>query len=467
MEKSTRSRNLQIRHIAVFGLGKLGACIAGAMASRGFHVTGIDVDHSKTEALAKGVAPVEEPGLQRILRRAGSRLKATNDPREAVRHADASFFIPPTPSLPDGSFNNEYLLRAIDSAAKAVHDLGKRYHLFVVNSTVTPGTCDRILRPLLERILGGECGKRFGLCYNPEFIALGDVLHGLLKPDFVLIGQSDEASGAALERVYKRFCVKPTSVERMSNINAELAKISLNCAVTTKISFVNQLSALCAEIPCADPRVILGAIGRDRRIGASYLKPGLGFGGPCFPRDNRLFQHVARSVGVEASLAQATDKINENVNQRLLATVLANSADGGAIGVLGLAYKPFTAVVDCSPGVWLCQNLADHNRRVLAHDYLAGAGAAPLFTAGRVQICDDPRGLVQGGCQTFVITCPWPDYQELFAPKHVGFSRPGVVVVDPWNLLEKMASRLKNVRYITNLSSPTASTALPRLAAHV
>jgi UDPglucose 6-dehydrogenase len=454
-----------IRKIAVFGLGKLGACIAASLASRGFHVAGIDVDRSKTEAIAKGRAPVEEPGLQQMIRRAGPRLKSTSDPREAVRHADASFFIPPTPSLPDGSFNNEFLLRAIESAAKAVHQLGKPCHLFVVNSTVTPGTCDRVLRPLLENILQGECGKKFGLCYNPEFIALGNVIHGLLEPDFVLIGESDQASGAALERVYKRFCARPAAVERMSNINAELAKISLNCAVTTKISFVNQLSAVCAEIPGADPRVILGAIGNDRRIGSEYLKPGLGFGGPCFPRDNRLFQYVARSVGVEASLAQATDKINDNVNQRLLNTVLQNSAEGDAVGVLGLAYKPFTAVTDCSPGMWLCNRLAEHNRRVLAHDYLAGASAAHLLPAGRVQVCSDPRELSAAGCQTLVIACPWPDYRKMFASKQAG-PRPGTVIVDPWNLLEKLGPRLKNIRHVTNLTSAIAS--LPaRLAASV
>ena len=466
MDKPRRSRTPRIRNIAVFGLGKLGACIAATLASRGFHVTGIDVDRSKTEALAKGVAPVEEPGLQKTIRRARSRLKATNDPREAIRHSDASFFIPPTPSLPDGSFNNEYLLRAIESGARAVHELGKGFHLFVVNSTVTPGTFDRVLRPMLEKILHGECGKRFGLCYNPEFIALGDVLHGLLEPDFVLIGESDEASGAALERVYKRFCVKRASIERMSNINAELAKISLNCAVTTKISFVNQLSAVCAEMPGADPRVILRAIGKDRRIGADYLKPGLGFGGPCFPRDNRLFQYIARTVGVEATLAQATDTINENVNQRLLSTVLAHSTDGSAVGVLGLAYKPFTGVVDCSAGIWLCQRLAEHNRPVFAHDYLAGAGAASLLPAGRVQVCEDPRELARNGCRTFAITCPWPGYRELFSSAKSELARPGTVIVDPWNLLERLAPRLKNVRYVTSLASATTAV-FPRLAAHV
>jgi UDPglucose 6-dehydrogenase len=378
-----------------------------------------------------------------------------------VGNADASFFIPPTPSQPDGSFGNEYLLRALESAAKAVRESGKAYHLFVVNSTLTPGTCDRLLRPLLEDIFQGECGKRFGLCYNPEFIALGDVIHGLLEPDLVLIGESDEFAGRALARVYQRFCLNRAPIERMSNVNAELTKISLNCAVTTKISFVNQLSSVCAEISGADPRTILQAIGKDRRIGEKYLKPGLGFGGPCFPRDNRLFQYVARSVGVEASLAQATDKINDNVNERLLATVLAHAADGATVAVLGLAYKPFTNVLDCSPGVWLCQSLIEHNRKVLAHDYSAGRSASSLLP--RIQICNDPQGLVQNGCTTYVIACPWPEYKTFFRKK-AQLLGPGTTIIDPWNLLDELS--LKNIRYLTNLTSP-ASTQVRRLAAHM
>ena len=455
-----------IQRIAVFGLGKLGACIAATLASRGFQVIGYDVDGRKTEAVKKGLAPIEEPHLQKTIEEASSRLKATNEIEEAVAQSDASFFVPSTPSLPDGSFSNHYLIQAVESAAIAVREHRKRRHLFVINSTLTPGTSDGVLKPLLEKILGGECGKDFGLCYNPEFIALGDVIRGLLQPDFVLIGESDPLSGALLEQVYKALCTNSPAIERMSNINAELAKISLNCAVTMKISFVNQLGGVCAKIPGADPGVILRAIGKDRRIGPDYLKPGLGFGGPCFPRDNRLFQYVAQSVGVEAALSHATDKINEDVNQRLLETVLSLCPNGGSVGVLGLAYKPFTAVIDRSPGIWLCERLAETERQVLAHDYLAGGNAASTLPNGRVQVCDDPGEIVQKGCQIFVITCPWPGYKELFESKMPRLSGKGAVIVDPWRLLEVLMPHFKDVRYITTLGSATA-TISPELAAHV
>lgn len=244
---------MQLHKIAVFGLGKLGACIAAALASRGFQVIGYDVDKRKTEAVKQGLAPIEEPHLQETIERAGSHLKATDEVQEAVHESDASFFVPSTPSLPDGSFSNHFLIPALESAAMAVREHRKKRHLFVVNSTLTPGTSEKVVKPLLEKVLDAECGRDFGLCYNPEFIALGDVIHGLLEPDFVLIGESDTLSGELLSRVYKTVNTNSPPIERMSNINAELAKISLNCAVTMKISFVNQLSGVCAKIPGADP----------------------------------------------------------------------------------------------------------------------------------------------------------------------------------------------------------------------
>jgi UDPglucose 6-dehydrogenase len=466
MTKPALSHNLQIQKIAVFGLGKLGACIAAALASRGFQVIGYDVDGRKTQAVKQGLAPIEEPHLQKTIEEAGSRLKATDEIQEAVDQSDASFFVPSTPSLADGSFSNHFLIPAVESAAIAVRQQRKQHHLFIINSTLTPGTSDGVLKPLIEKILGGESGKAFGLCYNPEFIALGDVIRGLLEPDFVLIGESDPLSGALLEQVYKTMNTNSAPIERMSNINAELAKISLNCAVTMKISFVNQLSGVCAKIPGADPGVILRAIGKDRRIGLDYLKPGLGFGGPCFPRDNRLFQYVAQSVGVEAALSRATDKVNEDVDRRLLETVLSLCPEGGSVGVLGLAYKPFTAVVDRSPGMWLCQQLADHGRQVFAHDYLAGANAASTLPNCRVQVCADPQEIVQNGCPLFVITCPWPGYKELFEANARRLSGKGAVIVDPWRLLEALVPHFENVHYITTLGWATPAKS-PELTAHV
>src|SRR5215467_9190329 len=271
-----------IKSASVCGLGKLGACMAATFAARGYPVVGVDIDPAKIRRVNAGEPPVDEPLLAETMSDGRERFHATDDPGEAVA-TDASFFIPPSPSLPDGSFSTQYLLNAMRPVAQAVRKAGKTGHIFVCSSTTTPGAVDSILIPMLEQEMSWNCGAEFSVCYNPEFIALGNVIAGLLEPDFVLVGESDEEAGARLEDMYKRFCTNGAQVERMSLASAELAKISVNCAVTMKISFVNQLSAVCNKVPGTDPGVILGAIGRDRRIGSEYLKPGLGYGGPCFP----------------------------------------------------------------------------------------------------------------------------------------------------------------------------------------
>lgn len=455
-----------IKKISVIGLGRLGACIAAAFASRGIQVIGYDIDRRKTEAIRNRLAPVEEPHVQATMEQAGSRLTATDEIEQAVLETDASFFVPSTPTLPDGSFSNEFLTAAVESAAAALRGNQRRRHLFIVSATVTPGTCDAVVKPLLEKMLGA-CGRDFGLCYNPQFVALGNVMQGLLQPDLVLIGEADESSGELLSQAYETLTANSPPIVRMSTINAELAKIALNCAVTMKISFVNQLSGVCAQIPGSDPQVILKAIGKDRRIGADYLRPGLGYGGPCFPRDNRLFQYVAQSVGAEAALSRATDTINEDLNRRLLETVLRNCPRGASVGILGLAYKPSTPVIDQSPGMWLCERLADSGRRVFAHDYLANANARSTLAPshqGRIQICNDPAEILQKGCRAIVIACPWPQYEVFFRPNIEELCGKKTAIIDPWRLLSALAAEFKSGRYITNLSA-TAAVA-PERAAH-
>src|SRR5260370_27867247 len=163
-----------IEKVSVCGLGKLGACIAATLAARGFEVIGVDIDREKVRRVNEGLPPVEEPLLAETVAAGKGRLRATLDHRDAVG-TDVSFFIPPSPSLPDGSFSTEFLLRAMQPIAAAVREAGKRRHLFVCSSTTTPGTGGRILMPMLAKETGGVCGKDFGYCYNPEFIALGNV----------------------------------------------------------------------------------------------------------------------------------------------------------------------------------------------------------------------------------------------------------------------------------------------------
>ena len=415
----------KIEKASVCGLGKLGACIAATLASRGFEVVGVDIDPEKVRKVNAGEPPVDEPLLAETMAAARGRLRATQDYREAVG-TDATFFIPPSPSLPDGSFSTEYLLRAMQPVGAAVKEAGKKGHMFVCSSTTTPGAVDQVLIPMLEREIGGVCGKDFGVCYNPEFIALGNVVNGLLEPDLVLIGESDPESGAALEEMYRKYNRNKPRIARMSIISGELTKISVNSFITMKISFTNQLRMIADQFPKANIHTNLEAIGSDSRIGQKYLRAGLSFGGPCFPRDNRLLAYTARQTGLEAPLAEATDRVNQQTNLDLLHKAQSMVEPGATVAVLGLSYKPDTYITEESAGLFLAQNLKRHGYHVLVHDFGAKPGNAPALH--EFEYIADPSVLRErADIKLAMICCPWPQY------KSVQFS-PGTKVFTPWKL---------------------------------
>jgi UDPglucose 6-dehydrogenase len=414
-----------IRNVSVFGLGKLGSCIAATYALRGFNVVGVDIDPEKVNRVNAGLPPVEEPLLADVVTESRARLRATQDVREAVG-TDASFFIPPSPSLPDGSFSNEFLLKAMQPLARALRQANKRGHLFVCSSTTTPNACDTVLIPMLEKETGWKCGPDFGFCYNPEFIALGNVINGLLDPDMVLIGESHPEYGEALEGAYRKYNRNQPHIARMSIISAELTKISLNSYITLKISFTNQLRMIAEQFPKADIHAMLDALGSDTRIGKKYLRAGLSYGGPCFPRDNRLLAYAAREVGLEAPLAEASDRVNELTKEKLLERVRKIATGQDTIVVLGLSYKPDTYITEESAGLYLAQHLKRHGCKVLVHDY--GATPANSPSLHEFELLPDPGALAtRADVKVAVLCCPWPQYGSVkFAP--------GTTVIAPWKI---------------------------------
>lgn len=414
-----------ITSASVFGLGKLGSCIAATLAQQGFAVLGVDIDADKVRKVNEGIAPVDEPLLPETMAAGRPRLRATQDHREAVS-TDVSFFIPPSPSLPDGSFSNEYLLKAMQPIAKAVREAGKKDHLFVCSSTTTPGAMDQVLIPMLEKETGWSCGKDFGVCYNPEFIALGNVITGLLEPDLVLIGESDPSSGGRLEELYRKYTRNKPRLARMSIISAELTKISVNSYITMKISFTNQLRLIAEKFPKAEIHTILDAIGSDSRIGKKYLRAGLSYGGPCFPRDNRLLAYAARQVGLEAPLAEASDRVNELAKEKLLEKVRSLTPRGGTVAVLGMSYKPDTHIVEESAGLFLAQHLKRHGYRVLVHDFAAAPSNSPSLH--EFEVISDLNILSERtDVEVAVLCCPWPQYQGIRL-------HPNTRLLAPWKI---------------------------------
>ena len=368
--------------LSVVGLGKLGACTAACFASKGYQVIGVDSNRDVVDAVNRGEAPVQEPGLQELILSCGGRLKATQDYGQAIEGSDVTFLIVPTPSKDDGHFSDRYLKNALLHLSKALREAGKSNHIFVITSTVSPGTTEKSLIPYIEANTGMKLGEGFGVAYNPEFIALGSVIRDFLNPDMVLIGESETGVGDVLERIYGRVYESKPYIARMSLVSAEITKISLNSYVTMKISFANTLANICEAIAGADVDAITRALGADRRVSPHYLKGGLSFGGPCFPRDNRAFCAFARESGVDARLAKATDEINQRQVERIVELVMRElpAGNGRGVAILGLAYKPETNVIEESAGIKIVQELLKKKDvEVVVYDPLAMENARVLF----------------------------------------------------------------------------------------
>jgi UDPglucose 6-dehydrogenase len=414
--------------VAVVGLGKLGAPLAAVLASKGNNVLGIDVNPEAVRLMNDGRAPVEEPGLQDLVTLYHERLTATTDLTAAAK-AEVSILLVPTPSDERGAFSNEYLLAAIEEIGRGLA-AGDDHHVVVVASTVMPGSCDVELRPALEGASGRRIGERLGLCYSPEFIALGSVIRDMLKPDMVLIGESDPRAGEVLERLYAGVCENEPPFRHMRLVNAELTKIAVNTYVTMKISYANALAEMCERLPGADVDIVTDALGLDTRIGPKYLRGAIAYGGPCFPRDNKAFAVLARDLGAEPLLAAATDSVNVAQTDRLARVVQSRLDTGDAVGILGLAYKPDTAVVDESPGVALARLLGEAGYTINLYDPVA-LEAALLLIGRTAHGCGSAAEVLERS-DVVVITTPWPEFADLPIAAFKG-KRP--VVIDCWRLL--------------------------------
>jgi UDPglucose 6-dehydrogenase len=395
-------------------------------------VVGVDVNAEYVAAIQQGHAPLKETGLEEMIQANRERLSATTDYEEAVLGTDATFIIVPTPSDPDGTFSLRNVMIAAEKIGAALRKK-QGWHLVVLSSTVMPGSTGGKLLPALEAHSGKKCGEGFGLCYNPEFIALGSVIRDMLNPDMILIGESDERSGDILERLYTGVCDSNPHIRRMNHVNAELTKISVNTFVTTKISYANMLAQVCETLPGADVDVVTSAIGCDSRIGQKYLKGALGYGGPCFPRDNLAFSALARSNGVPPILAEATHELNQSQAPRLARWIRARLPEGGTVGVMGLSYKPNTEVIEESQGLALARYLLSVGAPVVVYDPAAMENARPLL-AGKVTFATSAADCARQA-DVLAITTPWAEFREL-SPKDF---KPHGTVLDCWRLLDKDA----------------------------
>jgi UDPglucose 6-dehydrogenase len=413
-----------INTIAVIGLGKLGSPIAACLATRGFNVIGTDKDAATVEIMRRGKAPVEETGLQQLLDMVtdGS-LTTAQTTAEAVRDSDACFVVVPTPSTPaEPYFDNFYVLAALEDVGEALRDMDG-YYLVTVVSTVMPNSM-ATFKALLEGVSGRKCGPHFGLCYSPEFIALGSVIKDYLRPDLVLIGESDPHAGTYLEYVYRKATLNDPPIVRTSFVNAEIAKLALNCYVTLKITYANFLADLCETLPGGDADEVARALGHDSRIGPKFLKGATAFGGPCFPRDVRALAELVFDLGLDTVLPRVVHELNKDRTIRLANLVRRHAGPETPVAILGLAYKPGTSLTEESPGLALMDNLLGTHEYVLGCDPMRPE-SVPLVDCVRL-------------ADVVVIVQPCREYKDLRF-------RAGQTVIDCWRVLEDVPD---NINYV-------------------
>ena len=416
--------------IAVVGLGKLGAVIAALYADAGHQVTGVDINATVVNTINSHNSPYGEPGLQGLIERVAPNLHATTDFAYAIESSDIAILVLPTPSAPDGTFSNSYVLSAIELIANSVKDRDR--YLIILASTVSPGTCNEQIIPLIETSSGKRVGSEIGLVYSPEFIALGSIINDMKNPDMVLLGMSDEESGNIAQEIIGTVVKSAPKFFRMSLTSAEIAKLAVNTFVTTKISYANMIGELCSLLHDASANDVLEAIGADSRIGSKYLKSALGYGGPCFPRDNRALQAFALAHGSTAPLALATDAINARQVDLLVSNITRRVPLGKTVAVLGLSYKPFTPVCEESQGVLVANSLFLLGYRVRAHDPQALSNAKQHLEEG-VDCVDELLDAIDS-VHTVVVTTPWPEYASV---RFVLGSE--IEIVDPWNVVQPLS----------------------------
>jgi UDPglucose 6-dehydrogenase len=430
--------------VAVIGLGKLGAPMAAVFASKGHVIHAFDINTERADMLAAGVSPVSEPGVTELLQATtdGKIIPHTNI-GAAAYDAQIVFVIVPTPSGDYGSFSNAFVEQVLDVIA--VYDqahFAVSPRLVAIVSTVSPGSMEQLSERFHAAVGRGR------LAYNPEFVALGSVVKDMLNPDFVLIGEADPEDGELLADFYATLHDAP--VKRMSWQSAEICKLSLNVALTIRISYANMVSQLCEQTPGASAHDVLRAVGSDRRIGRAYLASGTAYGGPCFPRDCRAYAAAAEAVEAPCDLAEAADAINGCQCWRLFdiidtLDILDNLPEEAIYGVLGLAYKPGTDVVEKSAGMEIVAELVENGCNVIAHDPLA----SPRLP-GDAHLDHDVRYVLMH-CDVIIVALPCQEYRTVLVM--LDETEGEKTVIDCWGMFRDQAKR-DGVTVITLGESP-------------
>ncbi len=392
-------------NVAVIGTGYVGLVAGACLAETGHDVVCVDIDEEKVRKLWDGIIPIYEPGLEEIVKRNvdEKRLSFTTDTAEAVRAASVVFIAVGTPPDEDGSADLKHVL----GVARAIGQAMDGEKVVITKSTVPVGTARKV-REAIE----AETEHRVHVCSNPEFLKEGAAVDDFMKPDRVVVGVDHPVAEAALRELYEPFLRTGNSLLVMDVPSAEITKYAANSMLATRISFMNMISRLC-EATGADVDMVRKGVGSDSRIGSSFLFPGVGYGGSCFPKDVKALIRTSRELGVPAEILEAVESVNEVQKRTLLDRVVARFGEdlsGRAFAVWGLAFKPNTDDMREAPSLVTIAGLLERGAKVVAHDPEAGDEARRIL-GDSIELRDVNYDTLDGA-EALIIHTEWLPYRR-------------------------------------------------------
>jgi UDPglucose 6-dehydrogenase len=392
--------------IAVVGSGYVGLVLGACLAENGNTVACVDNDESKVAMLKSGRMPIYEPGLEEMVVRnqQEDRLSFTTDLPSSVRTSAIVFIAVGTPQGEDGAADLQHVL----AVAKAIGQAMDKYTVVVDKSTVPVGTAKRV-----RDTIAAETTQAFSVVSNPEFLKQGAAIEDFMKPDRVVIGieDKDERAAALMRELYGPYTRTGAPILTMSTASAELCKYAANAILATRISFMNEIANVC-ELVGADVDHVRKAIGSDRRIGTSFLFPGVGYGGSCFPKDTQALLKSAQDKGYDFKILRAVEDVNRRQKERLVDKIeeYFPELSRRTIAIWGLSFKPRTDDMREAPAIPIIERLLARGVTVKAYDPAAAPVARGIF-GSRITLCDRSYDAIDGADALAVVT-EWNEFRE-------------------------------------------------------
>ena len=357
-------------NIAIVGSGYVGLVSGACFAEVGVDVTCVDIDKNKIIRLSEGDIPIYEPGLDELVKRnvIAGRLHFTTDLADVIDNVEAVFCAVGTPPDEDGSADLSHVI----DVARTFGRLINRYSIFVTKSTVPVGTADVIRSVIEEELRKRNANIDFEIASNPEFLKEGAAIKDFMSPDRVVIGTDSQRARKVMERLYRPFLLNNFRVLFMDIPSAEMTKYAANAMLATRISFMNEIAALC-ELTGADVNMVRKGIGSDARIGSKFLYPGCGYGGSCFPKDVKALIAAGECNGYDMRIIRAVEEVNEKQKSVVFDKLSASLGDleNKRIAVWGLAFKPETDDMRCAPALVVIEKLLEAGAEVVVYDPVA------------------------------------------------------------------------------------------------